>query len=157
MCVASRRYLVNFLFPPRLSSPLLSDHAPPPTLPPSIPTTPRSILPPSIGERELRQFAVKVTGQFTNYRPVNSRANEDYRRNERRRVSRTETTSTTTITAITATTTTTTTTAMTMTLRRFPGEHRRARVPRLSLPLENSTLVTVAPEDRATLCNASRA
>lgn len=44
------------------------------------------------------------------------------------------------------------------TLCRSLGEHGRARMPRLSsLPLENSTLIAVAPEDRAALCNASRA
>lgn len=44
------------------------------------------------------------------------------------------------------------------TLCRSLGERGRARMPRLSsLPLENGTLIAVAPEDRAALCNASRA
>lgn len=127
MCVAPRRYLVNFLFSPRLPPPPLL------LLPPD-----RALhlfylwafrdslvgLTPSIGERELRQFVVKVTGQFTNYRSVNSRANEDYRRSARRRDAEgcqgraprmTTTTIVTTITATTVTATATVTVTTTTT------------------------------------------
>jgi len=114
---------------------------------------------PFIGERELRQFAVKVTGQFTNYRFVNSRANEDYRRSERRRD--TEGCQGRTPGMIITTITTTTAAAMTtmmMLLRCSPGEHRRTRMSGLSsLPLKNNIFIAVAPENRVALCNANRA
>lgn len=141
MCVASRRYLANFLFPPFSTALfyLWTLHDSP------------CDLTPSIGER---QFAAKVTGQFTNYRSVNLRANEDYRRIERRRDTEgcQGRTPGTTITITVIKTITATTTSTSTTLYRSPGEYgqsrdyRRSHWKMLSLPSHPH-------EDRATLCH----